>query len=116
MCFEFDVHTGFGARFIAPSFFSKKRNVRRTKPRDRKIHTYRENIGGHLNGVCQITTALSNMAVPTQTDVIISSQNQTMLFLTSMRNIGAIHISSKYAVSPRDQTTYNRRVSGTMLK
>ena len=80
MCFEFDVHAGFGARFIPPSLFSKKRNVRRTKPRDSKIHTYCENIGGHLNnGVCQITTALSNMALPMQPDVIISSQNQTIV-------------------------------------
>ena len=33
-----------------------------------------------------------------------------------MRSIGAIHISSKHAVSPRDQTTYNRRISGTLIK
>ena len=33
-----------------------------------------------------------------------------------MHNIGATHISSKHGVSPRDQTTHNQRVSGTMLK
>ena len=33
-----------------------------------------------------------------------------------MHNIGAINISSKHAVSRRDQTTHNQRVSGTILK
>ena len=33
-----------------------------------------------------------------------------------MHNIGAIHISSKHEVSPRDQTTHNQRISGTILK
>ena len=30
--------------------------------------------------------------------------------------MGALHTSSKHGVSPRDQTTHNQRVSGTILK
>ena len=44
MCFEFDVHTGFCARFFAPSLFSK--TVMHIVPNLGKIklHTYRKNI------------------------------------------------------------------------
>ena len=30
--------------------------------------------------------------------------------------MGAIHTSSKHGVSPRDPTTHNQRLSGTILK
>ena len=111
MCFEFDVHTGFCARFFAPSLSSKTALYVVPNPGIIKsTHTARTY---HLNGLCQIKTALSNTAGPTQTDMTINSQNQiyqyslvvilyhSSLFLTSTRNMGAIHTSGKHGVSPR---------------
>ena len=102
-----------------PLVILENRNLRRTKPRNNKTPRIpREH--RHLHGVCQIRTAsLSTTAVPTPTD-IINSRNQSLyrssLFLTSMHNMGDTHTSRKHGVSPRDQITYNQRVSGTILK
>ena len=94
----------------------ENRNVRHTKPGDNKIHTYRENItifmvSARTNGIVQYGGTDSNR----HCNQLAKSNHSTSLFLTSMHNIGAIHISSKHGVSPRDQTTHNQRVSGTIL-
>ena len=66
MCFEFDVHTGFCARFFAPSLSSKTAMYVVPNP-------------GTIKSTHSAKTALSNMAVPTQTDIMINSQNQTIV-------------------------------------
>ena len=44
MSFEFDVHTGFFARFFAPSLSSKPVTHDVPKPGEIKFHTYRRKI------------------------------------------------------------------------
>ena len=117
MCFEFDVHTGFCARFFAPSLSSKTAMYVVPNPGTIKsTHTAKTSPSlwrlPDSNGIVQYGGTDSNK----HNNQVAKSKNSTSLFLKSMHNIGAIHISSKYGVSPRDQTTYNRRVSGTILK
>ena len=101
---------------LRPLVMLENRNVRHTKPGDKIIHTYRENItifmvSARTNGILQYGGTDSNR----HSHQLEKSNHSTSLFLTSMHNIGAIHISSKHGVSSRDQTTHNQRVSGTIL-
>ena len=102
---------------LRPLVILENRNARRTKPRDNKSTLTARTSPSYWclpdsNDIVQYGGADSNR----HNNQLAKSNHSTALFLTNMHNMGDTCASRKHGVSPRDQTTFNARVRGAILK